>query len=136
MEATKEQDLRNLLINGLPADGLVSPCCFEIFGGAGKHAQGVIVALSKVAHIGHEDDPVVRQLRAAWRTRVYRFHTLALARHRFHLRNMKYHAIMRDIAAAKAGGAPSYSVRRAAEQDHMDAHVKANFLSGPSMSKA
>ena len=84
-----------------------------------------------MAHIGHEDDPVVRQLRAAWRTRVYRFHTIALARRRFHLRNVKYHAIMRGIAEARDG--PSRSVRRAAEQDHMDAHVKANFLSGPSM---
>ena len=129
MEEVKNQKLQELLIDGSTADGKISPCCFEVFGGAGQHAQGVIKALSKVVYPGHEDDPDIKQFRNAWCTRIYRLHTLALARRRWHFKNVKYHSIMMEFAKQRNG--PTYAIRRAAERDDEDAQCKGCSYSGP-----
>ena len=131
MEENKIKNLLEILIDGTSADAVISPCCFEMFGGAGHHAQGVIKALSKVVYPGHEDDPDIKQFRNAWCTRIYRFHTLALARQRWHFKNVKYHSIMKRFNYCSRG--PKYQIRRDAERDDEDAQRNGCSYSGPRM---
>ena len=53
--------------------------------------------LAKIKYPGDDADPVNTKLRAAWRTRMLRYHTFALLRHRFKIASRKRSLIYANL---------------------------------------
>ena len=126
MEEDKLKNLHNLIINGRAASDTISPCCFESTGGAGKHAQKVIDALSTVAHPGCDKDPVTLKKRAVWKTHFYRLHTFALIRTRYSVAERKHYLIARTLHGKAGRSIPAHGVRVAAQAHCAGAQAKGN----------
>ena len=126
MEEDKLKNLHNLIINGRAASDTISPCCFESSGGAGKHAQKVIDALSTVAHPGCDKDPVTLKKRAVWKTHFYRLHTFALIRTRYSVAERKHYLIARTLHGKAGRSIPAHGVRVAAQAHCAGAQAKGN----------
>ena len=87
------------------ARACVSALGFEsTTGGAGKAACVVLRELSKVRYPGDDDDPVTVKLRAAWRTRMLRYHTFALLKHRYNLAVRKRFLILSALTKRYGDG--------------------------------
>jgi len=115
MEETKIKNLKNLTINSTIASDIIAPCCFEITGGAGKHAEAVISALAMVAHPGSDKCPQTIKLRTVWKTHFYRLHTFALIRARYSVAERKHYMIARALHGKLGRNIPAHGVRTAAQ---------------------
>ena len=67
----------------------------------GKEALGVVREISKIAHPGNDDDPIVRKLRAVYHTRLMKRHAFALARIRYNMKVVKFDQIRDTLTRAR-----------------------------------
>ena len=124
MEETKIKNLKNLTINSTIAADIIAPCCFEITGGAGKHAEAVISAFAMVAHPGSDKCPQTIKLRSVWKTHFYRLHTFALIRARYSVAERKHYMIARALHGKLGRNLPAHGVRTAAQADEAGAQSR------------